>query len=123
VTKVGRVLRRFSLDELPQFFNVLRGDMSLVGPRPLPMIDITHPELLHPKDFSIDPQRLLIWVDVRHSVLPGITGLWQIRGRSDLPLEAWFNFDLEYVKRRSFWMDLKIILRTIPVVILGKGAQ
>ena len=123
VTKVGRILRRFSLDELPQFFNVLRGDMSLVGPRPLPMIDITHPVLLHPKDTSIDPQRLLVWVEVRHSVLPGITGLWQIRGRSDLPLEAWFNFDLEYVKRRSFWMDLKIILRTIPVVILGKGAQ
>jgi lipopolysaccharide/colanic/teichoic acid biosynthesis glycosyltransferase/GT2 family glycosyltransferase len=123
ITRVGKLLRRFSLDELPQLLNVLAGDMSLVGPRPLPLIDIEHPELLHPKDSEIDRERLDNWLKIRHSVPPGITGLWQVRGRSNLPLEAWFNYDLEYVKRRSFWMDIKILLRTIPVVILGKGAE
>ncbi len=123
ITHVGKFLRRFSLDELPQLLNVLAGNMSLVGPRPLPLIDIEHPELLHPKDSQIDLSRLENWLKIRHSVPPGITGLWQIRGRSDLPLEAWFNYDLEYVKRRSFWMDIKILIRTIPVVLLGKGAE
>ena len=123
VTRVGKFLRRFSLDELPQLLNILNGTMSLVGPRPLPKIDIEHPELLHPREFKIDPVRLESWLRLRHSVSPGLTGLWQIRGRSDLPLEAWFNYDLEYVKRRSFWLDLHILLRTIPVVLLGKGAQ
>ena len=123
LTPFGKLLRKFSIDELPELWNVLKGDMSLVGPRPLPLIDIEHPELLHPKDSEINLERLDNWLKIRHSVPPGITGLWQVRGRSDLPLEAWFNYDLEYVKRRSFWMDMKILLRTIPVVLLGKGAE
>ncbi len=107
VTEVGALLRRYSLDELPQIINVLRGDMSLVGPRPLPI------DQVEKEDF-----RQLKRLDVR----PGITGLWQIRGRSDLPFARLLKWDIWYINNWSFGLDLNILLQTIPVVIKGKGA-
>ena len=113
VTPVGRILRRYSLDELPQLINVLLGDMSLVGPRPLPIED------LEPDGMS---QRFAIWSAQRASVPPGITGLWQIRGRSELPFSDLVRYDLEYVHNWSFASDLKILLATPTFVLTGKGA-
>lgn len=107
ITRVGRFLRKYSLDELPQFFNVLKGDISLVGPRP-PL-----PFEVEKYGFS-DMERL--------SIKPGITGLSQIRGRSDLSFSRWVKWDLWYINNWSFWLDIKIILATIPVVLKGKGA-
>jgi len=107
ITRPGRVLRRFSIDELPQLFNVLRGEMSLVGPRPLPIRDF---ELLD------EVQKK------RYMVLPGVTGLWQISGRSDLSFEELIRLDFSYIESWSIWMDLVIIARTIPVVLWRKGA-
>jgi lipopolysaccharide/colanic/teichoic acid biosynthesis glycosyltransferase len=107
VTRVGRLLRRSSLDELPQLWNVLRGEMSLVGPRPsIPYEVERYPEA---------------WC-ARFSVKPGLTGLWQVSGRCQLTWEQMIQLDLEYVRRRSFWFNVWILLRTIPVVLLGKGA-
>jgi lipopolysaccharide/colanic/teichoic acid biosynthesis glycosyltransferase len=107
VTRVGRFLRRFSLDELPQLINVLDGTMSLVGPRPemLSLVEQYEP-----------------WQHQRFSVLPGMTGWWQIHGRSDKPLHLHTEDDLYYIQNRSLWLDLQILLRTIWVVITGKGA-
>ncbi|MBF0385193.1 MAG: sugar transferase [Candidatus Omnitrophica bacterium] len=107
ITKTGRFLRKYSLDELPQIINVLKGDMSLVGPRPLPIEQIEKEDL-----------RQLERLEVR----PGITGLWQIRGRSDLSFRRLLRWDLWYINNWSFWLDLNILLRTLPVVIKGKGA-
>ena len=107
VTRVGRVLRRFSLDELPQLFNVLSGTMSLVGPRP------EVPSLVE----KYEP-----WQYQRFSVLPGITGWWQINGRSDKPMHLHTEEDLHYIQNSSLWLDLQIIVRTVWVVIVGKGA-
>ncbi len=108
ITPIGRFLRRTSLDELPQLFNVLKGDMSLVGPRPLPFRDYA--------GFSEDWQRR------RFSVLPGITCLWQINGRSSIAFEEWMRLDLQYVDRWSLWLDLKILFKTVPAVLRGYGA-
>ena len=107
ITKVGKILRRYSLDELPQLFNVLRGEMSLVGPRPLPVRDV---EKFAPEHYF------------RHEVLPGITGLWQVSGRSDTDSENVFNLDFEYIQNWSLALDFKILLRTIGVVLNSKGA-
>jgi exopolysaccharide biosynthesis polyprenyl glycosylphosphotransferase len=107
VTPMGRFLRKYSLDEMPQLFNVIKGDMSLVGPRPLPIEQIEKEDL-----------RQLQRLEVR----PGITGLWQIRGRSDISFERLVKWDIWYINNWSFWLDLKILLQTIPVVIKGKGA-
>lgn len=107
ITKLGRVLRRYSLDELPQLYNVLRGDMSLVGPRPLPLRDVA----------KLSSDYLL-----RHEVLPGITGLWQVNGRSDTNSEEIFRLDSSYIQNWSLILDLQILLKTIQVVIAGKGA-
>ncbi len=107
ITKIGRLLRRTSLDEFPQFINVLKGEMSLVGPRP-------EMEFIVKKYTELERARLL--------VKPGITGLWQIRGRKDLPLHQNVEYDLYYITHRSIWLDLKIILETIIVVWKGKGA-
>jgi len=107
ITRVGRWLRRTSLDELPQLVHVLRGDMTLVGPRP--------PE----------PQEILEyepWQLRRLSVKPGLTCLWQISGRSLIGFEEWMRLDLEYIDNRSLSMDLRILLRTLPAVISGRGA-
>jgi exopolysaccharide biosynthesis polyprenyl glycosylphosphotransferase len=106
----ARWLRRFSIDELPQVWNVLRGDMSLVGPRPFP-----EEETRRFEDFRHHR---------RHSVLPGMTGLWQVSGRSSIEdFEEWVRLDLEYIDRWSLWLDLKIILRTIPAVLRARGAS
>jgi len=107
VTRVGRWLRRFSLDELPQLFNVLSGTMSLVGPRP---------EIPHLAE-KYEP-----WQRERFSVLPGITGWWQINSRSDQPMQLHVEKDLYYIQNYSIWLDLQIIVRTIWVVLIGKGA-
>lgn len=107
VTRVGRFLRRTSLDELPQFFNVLKGEMSVVGPRP-PVPE----EVAEYQDWHL--QRLL--------VTPGLTGLWQVNGRSDLTFDEMVRLDLYYVENWSPWLDLKVILRTVPVVLTGRGA-
>lgn len=109
VTTLGRLLRRTSLDELPQLWNVLLGDMSLVGPRPLPDRDVLR--------FSE------AWLMRRFSVLPGLTGLWQISGRSDLPFDEWMRLDLEYIDKWSLRLDARILLRTLPAVIGGRGAS
>jgi lipopolysaccharide/colanic/teichoic acid biosynthesis glycosyltransferase/GT2 family glycosyltransferase len=122
ITQFGYFLRKWSLDELPQLFNVLNGTMSLVGPRPLPQEDIEHPELLNPKR-TMNVEQVKQWLILRQTILPGITGLWQVSGRSELPLEGWLKYDIEYVRRKSFLLDLRILMQTIVVVFLGKGAQ
>ncbi len=109
VTRVGRFLRKTSLDELPQFLNVLLGTMSLVGPRPLPIRDFQR--------FYDNTHRR------RFSVKPGITGLWQISGRSDVKFQEWMNLDLKYVDDWDLLLDLKILLKTVPVVFAGTGAK
>ncbi len=107
LTPVGRFLRRFSLDELPQLVNVVRGEMSLVGPRPLPM-----------RDF----ERLEEWHKKRYLVLPGITGLWQVMGRSELDFDDLVRLDFLYLERWSVLLDLTILMRTIPAVLTRRGA-
>jgi exopolysaccharide biosynthesis polyprenyl glycosylphosphotransferase len=107
LTPVGRLLRRFSLDELPQLVNVLRGEMSLVGPRPLPQ-----------RDF----ERLADWHKKRYLVLPGLTGLWQVSGRSELDFDDLVRLDFLYLERWSVFLDLTILLKTVPAVLKGKGA-
>jgi lipopolysaccharide/colanic/teichoic acid biosynthesis glycosyltransferase len=107
VTPVGRLLRRFSIDELPQLFNVLRGEMSLVGPRPLPQRDY---------------DRLDDWHKKRYLVLPGITGLWQVSGRADLDFDDLVRLDFLYLERWSVFLDLSILVKTVPAVLTRRGA-
>ncbi len=107
ITKAGKILRQYSLDELPQFWNVLRGEMSLVGPRPeMPFIVAKYTD----------------WQKIRLQAKPGITGIWQILGRKDLPLEENIEYDLYYVFHQSFFLDLAIILRTVPHLLFPRGA-
>jgi exopolysaccharide biosynthesis polyprenyl glycosylphosphotransferase len=107
VTPVGRFLRRWSLDELPQLFNVIRGEMSLVGPRPLPQRDY---------------DRLEDWHRKRYLVLPGMTGLWQVSGRSELDFDELVKLDFLYLERWSVFLDLTVLLKTIPAVFRARGA-
>jgi exopolysaccharide biosynthesis polyprenyl glycosylphosphotransferase len=113
VTRIGRFIRRYSLDELPQLINVLRGEMSLVGPRPLPAGD------LGPDGMSAE---FADWSEGRSLVYPGITGLWQVNGRSELPFEEMVRFDLQYIREWSLLLDIKIILATPGLVVKGVGA-
>lgn len=106
ITRIGKFLRHSSFDELPQIFNVLKGDMSFVGPRPT----------------SFTPDTYEPWQLERLNALPGLTGLWQIHGRSDLQFRERVLLDLEYIKRQSLWLDLQIIYHTIGTVFRGKGA-
>jgi exopolysaccharide biosynthesis polyprenyl glycosylphosphotransferase len=110
VTRIGRVLRRWSIDEWPQMINVLLGDMSLVGPRPLPVDEVKRfDDLAHRR---------------RLSVKPGLTCLWQVKGRNEVKnFKEWVRLDLEYIDNWSIWLDLQILFQTIPTVILGTGAK
>ena len=108
ITRVGKFLRRYSLDELPQLFNVILGEMSIVGPRPLPIRDVDKFSEHH---------------FIRHEVLPGITGLWQVSGRSDiLDFEQVINLDLNYIENWSLQLDFEILLKTVMVVLKKEGA-
>ncbi len=107
VTRVGRWLRRFSLDETPQLIHVLLGQMSLVGPRP---------PLPH------EVCRYQPWQTERLSVRPGLTCTWQVSGRSEIPFETWVRMDIWYIRHRNFWLDLWLLLKTVPAVLTGRGA-
>ncbi len=107
VTRIGRLIRKTSIDELPQLWCVLKGEMSLVGPRP-PLVREVEKYSLHHRS--------------RLEVTPGLTCTWQVSGRSDIPFDRQLEMDIEYIQKRGFWNDIKLILKTIPAVILGKGA-
>lgn len=115
ITPFGRIIRKLSLDELPQFINVLKGEMSIVGPRPLPTKDFLK---IHEEGIGTN----LDWYKRRGDVKPGITGLWQISGRSNIPFEDMLYLDLYYVEHESIFFDLEILFETIPTVLFGKGA-
>lgn len=106
ITRLGRILRKLSLDELPQLLNVLKGEMSLVGPRPLADEEMIGDD---------------IWREIRLSVRPGMTGLWQIMGRDSGKFSDWITYDTEYVQKRSLFMDIKILFLTIVTVLRNKG--
>jgi lipopolysaccharide/colanic/teichoic acid biosynthesis glycosyltransferase len=108
VTRFGRILRRTSLDELPQLVNVLKGEMSLVGPRPVPPYEVA----------EYRP-----WQRERLAALPGLTGLWQVKGRSQVSFEEMIRMDIDYVRTQSLWLDLKILFWTIPAVLSARGAE
>ena len=108
VTRVGRVIRKYSIDELPQFWNVLRGDMSLVGPRPPVPYEVSQYDF-----YQLG----------RLGAVPGITGLQQVSGRSDLAFKRWVELDLQYIAEQSFWKDIEILLKTLSAVILARGAR
>ena len=106
VTWIGKILRKTSLDELPQIFNVMIGEMSIVGPRPT--------------DFDVSTYSL--WHTERLEVLPGITGLWQVSGRSEVDFDDRLRLDIEYIERQSLWLDIQILIRTVSVVFTQEGA-
>jgi exopolysaccharide biosynthesis polyprenyl glycosylphosphotransferase len=108
VTPLGRILRKSSIDELPQLFNVLKGEMSLVGPRAMSL-----------RDYQLFEED---WQRRRFSVKPGITCLWQVQGRNSIPFEKWMELDLQYIDKWSLWLDLKILAQTVPAVLRGSGA-
>jgi lipopolysaccharide/colanic/teichoic acid biosynthesis glycosyltransferase len=108
VTRVGRIIRRTSADELPQLLNVLLGDMSLVGPRPVPPYEVDEYSRWHLERFN---------------ALPGITGYWQVHGRGSVPFEEMMRMDIYYVRNQSFWLDIKLLAQTLPAVVSAKGAR
>jgi len=108
ITRIGRILRETSIDELPQLWNVVKGDMSLVGPRPLPVDE---------------SDECVKWQRRRLDVTPGLTCIWQVEGRSRVTFDEWVRMDIRYIRRRRFWHDLAILFKTIPAVVLRKGAR
>jgi exopolysaccharide biosynthesis polyprenyl glycosylphosphotransferase len=108
VTPTGRIIRKTSLDELPQLFNVLKGDMSLVGPRPLPVEE--------EKDYAA-------WHRRRLEVMPGLTGLWQVSSRDDSDFDNWVRMDIRYIEKHSIMLDFVLLLKTIPAVLFRRGAS
>jgi lipopolysaccharide/colanic/teichoic acid biosynthesis glycosyltransferase len=108
ITRIGHLLRKTSLDEIPQFLNVLRGEMSLVGPRPVPTYEVAEYQAWH-------YQRL--------AAAPGLTGLWQVTGRGQVSFDEMIEMDIEYVRNKSLWLDLKILVLTVFVVLSGRGAS
>jgi len=104
----GKFMRKFSVDELPQLFHIINGDMSLVGPRPFAMWEVA----------EFTPRDLL-----RHKIKPGLTGLWQVSARHEQEFDRWVELDLDYIDRWSLWLDLKILLKTIPAVLSSRGAS
>lgn len=109
ITRVGALLRKSSLDELPQLFNVVRGEMSMVGPRPVPEYEVA--------------EYREAWHYGRLATLPGITGLWQVKGRCLVEFEEMIRLDLDYIRDQSLWLDFKILFQTIPAVLSGSGAE
>ena len=107
VTKVGKIIRKYSIDELPQLINIIKGDMSIVGPRPPLPNEVT----------QYTPEQMR-----RLNVKPGLTCYWQISGRSDLSFQKWMELDLKYIRECSLWTDFKIVLKTVPAVLTGRGA-
>jgi lipopolysaccharide/colanic/teichoic acid biosynthesis glycosyltransferase len=107
VTRVGKILRKFSIDELAQLINVLKGDMSLVGPRPLPLYEVDQ--------FSL-------WHSERFLVFPGLTGVWQVYGRGRVTFDDQLRMDISYIRNWSIWLDLRLLIQTVPAVIIAKGA-
>ena len=107
ITRLGRFLRKTSLDEIPQFFNILKGEMSLVGPRPT----------------SFGPETYKLWHTSRLDVMPGLTGLWQIMGRAQLEFDERLRLDIAYIERASLWLDINILLRTVTAVFESRGAH
>lgn len=108
ITRLGKILRRTSLDELPQLINVIKGEMSLVGPRPVPEYEAAQ--------YRPDQR-------ARLHALPGITGLWQVKGRSQVSFDEMVRMDIEYIQNQSLWLDIKLLLLTIPVALSGRGAH
>jgi len=108
VTRVGKLIRKSSLDETPQFWNVLKGDMSLVGPRP-PLPD--------------EVKQYDSWQRRRLSMKPGLTCFWQIEGRNEIDFNEWMRLDLKYIDNWSLWLDLRILFWTVPAIVMGKGAS
>ena len=108
ITKLGRLLRKSSLDELPQLWNVIKGEMSLVGPRPLPIEEA---------------EKCLQWQRRRLDVTPGLTCIWQVKGRSEVTFAEWVRMDVEYIRRRTILHDLSLLLMTVPAVLLRRGAR
>jgi lipopolysaccharide/colanic/teichoic acid biosynthesis glycosyltransferase len=108
ITRVGRIIRKFSIDELPQFINVLKGDMSIVGPRP---------------PLPVEVELYQVWQRRRLSMKPGITCVWQVSGRNHINFDRWMEMDLEYLDSWSLWLDIKILFKTFFVVLTGYGAS
>jgi lipopolysaccharide/colanic/teichoic acid biosynthesis glycosyltransferase len=115
ITPFGRIIRRWSLDELPQFINVLKGEMSIVGPRPLPIGDFSKIQEEW-NGMNLD------WYKQRGNAKAGITGIWQISGRSNIPFEEMLYLDLYYIEHSSIFFDMEILFETIPTVLFGRGA-